>query len=91
MRIDNPIAQNLLIKQLERYQLKVTATSNGEEAIAGEFPIPRHVSWSPFEPDDLAWEGHDPGYFSVALFDHRKSAFLHASNQILKYLRHADM
>ncbi|KAJ2919335.1 hypothetical protein MD484_g1075, partial [Candolleomyces efflorescens] len=48
---DNPIAQNLLVKQLERYQLKVTATSNGEEAVA-------------------AWEGHDPGYFSVALFDH---------------------
>ncbi|RXW16010.1 hypothetical protein EST38_g9848 [Candolleomyces aberdarensis] len=48
---DNPIAQNLLVKQLERYQLKVTATSNGEEAVA-------------------AWEKHDPGYFSVALFDH---------------------
>ncbi|KAG2023171.1 atypical/HisK protein kinase [Coprinopsis cinerea AmutBmut pab1-1] len=31
---DNPIAQNLLVKQLERYQLTVTATSNGEEAIA---------------------------------------------------------
>lgn len=34
--IDNPIAQNLLVKQLERYQLNVTATSNGNEAIAGE-------------------------------------------------------
>lgn len=50
---DNPIAQNLLVKQLERYQLKVTATSNGEEAVA-------------------AWESHEPGYFSVALFDHRE-------------------
>jgi len=30
---DNPIAQNLLMKQLERYDLKVIATSNGEEAI----------------------------------------------------------
>ncbi|KAF6766466.1 dual-domain HisK/Mak2 protein kinase [Ephemerocybe angulata] len=47
----NPIAQNLLVKQLERYQLKVTATSNGEEAVA-------------------AWESHEPGYFSVAMFDH---------------------
>lgn len=33
---DNPIAQNLLIKQLERHHLHVVATSNGEEAIAGE-------------------------------------------------------
>lgn len=33
--LDNPIAQNLLIKQLERYQLNVTATGNGEEALAG--------------------------------------------------------
>jgi DNA-binding response OmpR family regulator len=32
---DNPIAQNLLVKQLERHQLNVTATSNGEEALAG--------------------------------------------------------
>lgn len=32
---DNPIAQNLLVKQLERYDLRVTATNNGEEAIAG--------------------------------------------------------
>ncbi|KAG6814453.1 hypothetical protein H0H92_007457 [Tricholoma furcatifolium] len=48
---DNPIAQNLLIKQLERLNLSVTATGNGEEAIA-------------------EWEARDPGYFSVALFDH---------------------
>ncbi|RDB29051.1 Peroxide stress-activated histidine kinase mak2 [Hypsizygus marmoreus] len=48
---DNPIAQNLLIKQLERYHLNVTATSNGEEALA-------------------EWDAHEPGYFSVALFDH---------------------
>ncbi|GLB36534.1 putative GAF domain containing protein [Lyophyllum shimeji] len=48
---DNPIAQNLLVKQLERFQLNVTATGNGEEAIA-------------------EWEAHEPGYFSVALFDH---------------------
>ncbi|KAF9258589.1 dual-domain HisK/Mak2 protein kinase [Marasmius fiardii PR-910] len=48
---DNPIAQNLLIKQLERYQLNVVATGNGNEAIT-------------------EWESHEPGYFSVALFDH---------------------
>ncbi|KAF8665081.1 hypothetical protein AX16_000549 [Volvariella volvacea WC 439] len=48
---DNPIAQHLLVKQLERHKLKVTATSNGEEALA-------------------EWESHEPGYFSVALFDH---------------------
>ena len=34
---DNIVSQNLLVKQLEKYQLKVTATSNGEEAIAGEY------------------------------------------------------
>lgn len=39
------------MKQLEKYQLKVTATGNGAEAIA-------------------AWEAHEPGYFSAALFDH---------------------
>ncbi|CDO70926.1 hypothetical protein BN946_scf184829.g34 [Trametes cinnabarina] len=48
---DNPVAQKLLIKQLERYDINVVATSNGEEAIA-------------------EWERHEPGYFSVALFDH---------------------
>ncbi|KII94402.1 hypothetical protein PLICRDRAFT_695401 [Plicaturopsis crispa FD-325 SS-3] len=48
---DNEIAQKLLVKQLERYQLNVTATGNGDEAIA-------------------QWEAHEPGYFSVALFDH---------------------
>jgi CheY-like chemotaxis protein len=32
---DNPVAQKLLVKQLQRYDLNVTATSNGEEAIAG--------------------------------------------------------
>ncbi|KAH9921391.1 histidine kinase [Fomitopsis serialis] len=48
---DNPVAQKLLIAQLQKYQLNVVATSNGEEAIT-------------------EWEKHDPGYFSVALFDH---------------------
>ncbi|KAF8973859.1 dual-domain HisK/Mak2 protein kinase [Flammula alnicola] len=48
---DNPIAQNLLVKQLQRYHLDVVATNNGEEAIA-------------------EWEAHEPGFFSVALFDH---------------------
>ncbi|KAF9473185.1 hypothetical protein BDN70DRAFT_997771 [Pholiota conissans] len=48
---DNPIAQNLLIKQLQRYHLNVVATGNGEEAIA-------------------EWQAHEPGFFSVALFDH---------------------
>lgn len=48
---DNPVAQKLLIAQLQRYQINVVATSNGEEAIA-------------------EWEKHEPGYFSVALFDH---------------------
>lgn len=32
---DNPVAQKLLIKQLERFDLQVVATSNGEEALAG--------------------------------------------------------
>ncbi|PSS37163.1 hypothetical protein PHLCEN_2v1036 [Hermanssonia centrifuga] len=48
---DNPVAQKLLIKQLERHDLHVIATSNGEEAVT-------------------EWESHEPGYFSVALFDH---------------------
>ena len=50
---DNPVAQKLLMKQLERYDLNVVATSNGEEALA-------------------EWERHESGYFSAALFDHRK-------------------
>jgi len=32
---DNPIAQSLLVKQLQRCKLTVIATSNGEEAIRG--------------------------------------------------------
>ncbi|EPS99596.1 hypothetical protein FOMPIDRAFT_1147208 [Fomitopsis schrenkii] len=48
---DNPVAQKLLVTQLQRYQLTVVATSNGEEAIT-------------------EWEKHEPGHFSVALFDH---------------------
>ncbi|KAI0307475.1 histidine kinase [Multifurca ochricompacta] len=48
---DNPVAQKLLVKQLQRYDLNVIATSNGEEAIA-------------------EWERHEPGYFSLAMFDH---------------------
>jgi CheY-like chemotaxis protein len=31
---DNPVAQKLLVKQLQRFDLDVIATSNGEEAIA---------------------------------------------------------
>ncbi|KAJ7151534.1 hypothetical protein C8R46DRAFT_1166444 [Mycena filopes] len=48
---DNLIAQNLLVKQLEKHDLNVIATSNGNEALA-------------------EWQKHEPGYFSVALFDH---------------------
>ncbi|KAJ6501559.1 dual-domain HisK/Mak2 protein kinase [Mycena vitilis] len=48
---DNIIAQNLLVKQLQKYDLTVVATSNGNEALA-------------------EWQSHEPGYFSVALFDH---------------------
>ncbi|KAF8272384.1 histidine kinase [Lactarius quietus] len=48
---DNPVAQKLLVKQLQRYDLNVVATSNGEEAIT-------------------EWERHEPGYFSLAMFDH---------------------
>ena len=33
---DNPVAQKLLVKQLERFDLHVVATSNGEEAISGD-------------------------------------------------------
>ncbi|KAG5646068.1 hypothetical protein DXG03_004491 [Asterophora parasitica] len=42
---DNPIAQNLLVKQLERFHLNVTATANGEEAIeAWKSHVPGHFS-----------------------------------------------
>lgn len=33
--VDNPVAQRLLVRQLQRHDLNVIATSNGEEAIAG--------------------------------------------------------
>ncbi|KAJ7275535.1 histidine kinase [Mycena haematopus] len=48
---DNLIAQNLLVKQLQKHGLTVVATSNGNEALS-------------------EWQKHEPGYFSVALFDH---------------------
>ena len=62
--LDNPVAQKLLMKQLERYDLNVVATSNGEEAIA-------------------EWERHEPGYFSAALFDHRKCSMRFAQSLYL--------
>ncbi|KAI8983351.1 histidine kinase [Trametes punicea] len=66
---DNPVAQKLLVKQLERYDLNVVATSNGEEAIAGEYAsVLLHGTL--LSLPDLEWERHEPGYFSVALFDH---------------------
>nr|GAT57553.1 histidine kinase [Mycena chlorophos] len=48
---DNKIAQDLLVKQLQKQDLNVVATSDGNEALA-------------------EWQKHEPGYFSVALFDH---------------------
>lgn len=62
------------MKQLERYDLNVVATSNGEEAIA-------------------EWERHEPGYFSVALFDHRKhrGIFARFPHMTPYPSRHADM
>lgn len=33
---DNPVAQKLLVRQLQRLDLNVVATSNGEEAIEGK-------------------------------------------------------
>ncbi|TFK76709.1 dual-domain HisK/Mak2 protein kinase [Pluteus cervinus] len=42
---DNPIAQHLLLKQLERYNFNVIATSNGEEALA---------EWEAHEPGYFA-------------------------------------
>jgi hypothetical protein len=67
---DNPIAQGLLIKQLERYNLNVTATENGIEAITGECRPLSSVSLLLILLPE--WESHEPGYFSVAFFDHRK-------------------
>ncbi|KAI0761686.1 histidine kinase [Trametes elegans] len=47
---DNPVAQKLLIKQLERYDLHVVATSNGEEAISEwERHEPGHYSAALFD------------------------------------------
>ncbi len=70
--VDNSIAQNLLVKQLQRFDLKVYATSNGEEAIAGmSVDLMGFISSNCTEL--IEWEAHDPGFFSVALFDHRLS------------------
>ncbi|KAH7929368.1 dual-domain HisK/Mak2 protein kinase [Leucogyrophana mollusca] len=47
---DNPVAQSLLVKQLERYDLNVTATSNGLEAIkAWESQKPGHYVLALFD------------------------------------------
>ncbi|KAI6136939.1 STKc type histidine kinase [Pisolithus sp. B1] len=51
---DNAVAQNLLVKQLERYQLKVVATNDGQEAL-NVVQHGNHVNH---------------GYFALALFDH---------------------
>lgn len=65
------MAQKLLIKQLERYDLQVVATSNGEEAITGQWLSCYDV----VETETvlkLEWESRESGFFSVALFDHRE-------------------
>jgi hypothetical protein len=67
---DNPIAQNLLVKQLERYQLNVIATGNGHEALAGRARELLRVDMLIYICAE--WEAREPGYFSVALFDHRE-------------------
>jgi len=56
------------VKQLQRYDLNVIATSNGEEAITGN-----HLSDMSLHTAHLRleWERHEPGYFSLAMFDHR--------------------
>ncbi|CAL1696704.1 unnamed protein product [Somion occarium] len=47
---DNPVAQKLLIKQLERYDIQVVATSNGEEAVAEwESHVPGYFSAALFD------------------------------------------
>ncbi|KAJ7226000.1 dual-domain HisK/Mak2 protein kinase [Mycena pura] len=48
---DNKIAQDLLVKQLQKQDLNVVATFDGNEALT-------------------EWQKHEPGYFTVALFDH---------------------
>jgi hypothetical protein len=70
------VAQKLLIKQLERFDLRVVATSNGEEAITGE-PIYQRA-WA-YTEWILEWESHEPGYFSAALFDHRERQYINFS------------
>jgi hypothetical protein len=67
---DNPVAQKLLVKQLQRYGLNVIATSNGEEAIAGKYVVVL-LALTTFTISFLEWERRGPGYFSLAMFDHR--------------------
>lgn len=69
---DNPVAQKLLVRQLERFGLNVVTTSNGEEAIAGKSPEHNYEAYNNL-PTFVEWESHNPGFFSAALFDHRTS------------------
>jgi CheY-like chemotaxis protein len=64
------VAQQLLKKQLEKHQLNVVTTNNGQEAIDGM--LYGFYSLSPFVFTVLLeWEARGPGFFSLALFDHR--------------------
>ena len=58
------------MKQLQRYDLNVVATSNGEEAITGNHILDTELSYITAHLH-LEWERHEPGYFSLAMFDHR--------------------
>jgi CheY-like chemotaxis protein len=68
---DNPVAQQLLVKQLQKHQLNVVATSDGQEAIdrkcSSKIFLLRPVLMASSE-----WEAHKPGFFTIALFDHRE-------------------
>jgi hypothetical protein len=72
--------------------LKVYATSNGEEAIAGK-SVDLIGSIASNCTKLLEWEAHDSGFFSVALFDHRSSIIFRESAFSTNAFpdRHADL
>jgi CheY-like chemotaxis protein len=77
--LDNPVAQQLLVKQLQRHQLNVIPTSNGEEAVAEwEAHDPRYFSMSHLE----SRRKYCNNLSGIALFDHRKSITLQFDRQV---------
>ncbi len=83
------MAQRVLVKQLERYDLKVFATSNGQEAVQGKFLL--HLLCFLLTLTSQSGRRMNLASSVLRCFDHRSWIFLccNANAQFTVQCRHA--